>query len=109
MEKNSGNSTYSYGINLPKVLKHALIDLSLKNKETLKACGEDYAGLNFHYIDNLPNDKLRQQASYLTGKLNGSWKFSSSQAHYLIVSSPLFSEETEKLIAFGSIKWLNIQ
>ena len=102
MEKNSGNSTYSCGINLPKVLKQALSELSLQNKETLKLCG-DYTGLNFHYIDNLPNDKLRQQASYLTGKLNGSWKFSDSQAHYFIVSSPLFSEESEKLISFGSI------
>lgn len=95
MEKNSLNTNYSYGINLPKVLRSALVELSSRNKYTLKSYAE-YSGLNFHYIDNLANDKLRQQASYLSGKLNGSWKFSNSQAHYLIVSSPIFNVEAEK-------------
>ena len=108
MERNSSNLSYnSCGTNSLKILKVALIELSNQNKEGLKQ-NTDYAGLNFCYIDHLTNEKQRQQASFLTGKLNGSWKFTDQQAHYLIVSSSLFNEtQDNKAVNFENLRWMN--
>jgi hypothetical protein len=77
-----------------KVLKESLLQLSRQNLIQLKKLN-DYYGLNFFYIlspEQKSDDKiLRQQASFLSGKLNGSWKFQESQAHFLIINSSMFA------------------